>query len=203
MKSIALPRRLNNRPAADAEVLKVEVASQWQLMWWKFRRHKLAMISAVIVLMLYFVAGFCEFVAPRVSRKDTNYVLVPPQTLHLFRDGRFAPFVHGYTFVRDERTLERVWTIDESTIIPVGLFVKGDPYKLWGLIPGDIHLIGAKDPKAPFFLFGSDSIGRDVFSRLVYSGAYFSYGGIGRHRFDLYYGHSHRRHIGLDWRAAG
>jgi peptide/nickel transport system permease protein len=169
MKSIALPRILNNRPAADAEVLKVEVASQWQLMWWKFRRHKLAMISAVIVLMLYFVAGFCEFVAPRVSRKDTNYVLVPPQTLHLFHDGRFAPFVHGYTFVRDERTLERVWTIDENTIIPVGLFVKGDSYNLWGVIPGDIHLIGAKDPKAPFFLFGSDSIGRDVFSRLVYS----------------------------------
>jgi peptide/nickel transport system permease protein len=167
--TITLPRILRRRAKSEKEALKVEVASQWQLMWWKFRRHKLAIVSLVIVLLLYFTAAFAEFVAPRVSRKDPGYVLVPPQTLQLFREGRFAPFVYGYKFERDPRTLERVWTIDKDEIIPVGLFVRGDPYKMWGFIPGDIHLIGAKDPKAPFFLLGSDSIGRDILTRLVYS----------------------------------
>jgi len=157
-------------PGVDAESLRVEVASQWKLMWWKFRKHKLAMVSGAIVIILYFMVVFSEFIAARSGfTNNSKYSLVPPQAIHLIRDGKIGLYVFGYTYTRDPDSLQRIWVLDKTTIIPVGLFVKGEPYKLWGLIPGNIHLIGARNPEDPFFLFGADRIGRDVFSRVIFS----------------------------------
>ncbi len=152
------------------ESLRVEVASQWKLMWWKFRKHKLAMVSAVIVIFLYALAVFSEFFAVRSGfTNNARYTFVPPQMIHLYNNGKIGLYVFGETFTRDPTSLQRIWKVDKSKIIPVGLFVKGEPYKLWGLIPGDIHLIGALNPDDPFFLLGSDAIGRDIYSRIIYS----------------------------------
>ncbi len=152
------------------ESLKLEVASQWQLMWWKFRKHKLAVISGIIVILFYVVALFCEFFSPTVPTTYLDvYATAPPQRLRLFLDGKWFPHVTGYRGERDPVSFRKTWEIDYSTYIPVGLFVHGDPYKLWGLIPGDLHLIGPKNPGDPFYLMGADMIGRDVFGRLIYS----------------------------------
>ncbi len=154
----------------DSEEIKVEMASQWQLMWWKFRKHRLAMISAVVIIMFYLVALFADFVAPNTSGfYIAEYVHAPPQTLHLLHDGRFEPYVYGYKFERDPVSFKKLFTLDEETIIPIGLFVKGEPYKLWGLIESDIHLFGPVNAEDPFYLMGGDETGHDVFSRMIFA----------------------------------
>jgi peptide/nickel transport system permease protein len=165
-KAVALPEILEH----DADNLRVEVATQWQLMWWKFRKHKLAMFSAGVIIAFYLVAIFAEFFAPKTSTYySERYVYAPPQQIQLFRDGQFAPFVYGYKYERDPRTYQRIFTVDEETIIPIGLFVRGEPYKLWGLIEMDVHLIGPLNANDPFFPMGADKSGRDIFSRIIYS----------------------------------
>ncbi|MEE4194239.1 MAG: ABC transporter permease [Anaerolineae bacterium] len=154
----------------EPESLKLEVASQAQLIWWKFRKHKLAIVSSVILIIFYTLALFCEFFAPWSSVTfKSAYAFMPPQVLRLFHDGQFSLHVNNYTYEREPLTMRRIWSLDEESIIPVGFFVKGDAYKLWGLIPSDIHFIGSKDPTQPFFLMGTDRIGRDIMSRLIYS----------------------------------
>jgi peptide/nickel transport system permease protein len=98
-----------------------------------------------------------------------QYVYAPPQRLHLFQDGKLALHVFGYGFERDPVSLKKTWFIDESVVIPVGFFVHGEPYQLWDLIEGDMHLIGPETPGDPFYLMGADKNGRDVFSRIIYS----------------------------------
>jgi peptide/nickel transport system permease protein len=157
-------------PESPSTEFQLEVASQWQLMWWKFRKHKLAIASGLFLLFCYTVAAFCEFFAPALSTSyNRNYVNAPPQGIHFFRDGRFAPYVYGYKFERDPQSYKKTWALDEDVAIPLGLFVKGEGYRIWGLIPWDRHLIGPKNPKDPFYLFGADNNGRDVFSRMIYS----------------------------------
>jgi peptide/nickel transport system permease protein len=150
--------------------LAIEVASQWQLMWWKFRKHRLAVLGGIVVLLYYFVAIFADFFAPVAT--DTylaDYSFAPPQTINLVRDGRFAPYVNGYTFERDPVSFKKIFTLDEEKIIPIGLFVHGEPYKLWGIFESDIHLFGPVDSGEAFYIMGADKSGRDVFSRIIYS----------------------------------
>ena len=161
---------VNDHHAGDKESLKVEVASQWQLMWWKFRKHKLAVVSGIVVLGFYVVALFCEFFAPTLTTKYHDvYATAPPQRVRLFRDGRWLPHVTGYKFERDPVSLRKTWSIDDEVVIPIGLFVRGESYMLWGLIRMDIHLFGPKNVGDPFYVFGADILGRDVLSRLIYS----------------------------------
>ncbi len=149
-------------------------ASQWQLVFWKFRRHRVAVVASIVVALLYFVGIFAEFIAPYGPQKiETRYTYAPPQSLNFFvaePDGsrRFEPHVKGYTIEVDPVILKRTFVIDPDKIIPVGLFVIGDPYRLFGLIPMNRHLIGPSNPADPMFLMGSDRIGRDLFSRLIY-----------------------------------
>jgi len=139
-------------------------------MWWKFKRHKLAIFAGVVVIGYYLVAIFAEFVAPvGFTTYNDQYVYAPPQRIHFFRDGKFDLYVFGYAFERDPVSFKKTWSIDESVFIPVGIFVHGEPYKLWRFIPSDLHLIGPKNPGDPVYIIGADKNGRDVFSRIVYS----------------------------------
>ncbi len=151
---------------------QIEVASQWQLMWWRFKQHKVAFVSAIVVLLIYVVALIPEFVAPYPSDVvNARYLYAPPQPLHLFRtDGglRFEPHVVGYRSVVDAAAGRRTFTTDDSLIIPAGLFVQGAPYKLFGLIPMDRHLFGPVDASQPMYLLGADRLGGDLLSKMIY-----------------------------------
>jgi peptide/nickel transport system permease protein len=152
---------------------KVYVASYWQLMWWRFLRHRMALVSAVIVLLLYTVAAFCEAVAPYDPEETfAKYKLVPPTRLHFFDEaGNWqGPFVYQIKRDRDKETLRSIYTEDKSIIYPVKFWVKGTAYKLWGLWPMQTHLFGldVEHSEQGIFLLGGDRLGRDLFSRLCY-----------------------------------
>jgi len=149
------------------------VASQWKLMWWKFRRHKLAMAGAVVVILLYLSAAFAEFLAPIDPNKVVStHTYAPPQRLHVFNntdDGlKIGLYVYGYKSEIDADTLRRTFTIDEEKVVPVRFFARGFEYKLFGIIPTDIHLIGPKDSSEQFYLLGADRLGQDLLSRLIF-----------------------------------
>ena len=155
---------------SEPEDVGLESANQWRLMWLKFKRHRLALISLIVIALFYIVALFCEFFAPTTTSEFwREYVYAPPQRLQLVHEGGFLLHVNGYDFERDPRSFAKTWSLDKEQIIPVGFFVKGEPYKLWGFIPGNRHFIGPIEPGEPFFLWGSDKSGRDIFSRNIYS----------------------------------
>ncbi|WP_017616307.1 ABC transporter permease [Nocardiopsis salina] len=147
-------------------------ASQWRLVLRRFRKHKLAMASAVIVFLFVLVSVFAEFLSPTTPTDyDAEYTFAPPQRLHVVdtSDGfDLGLYVHGYEITRDEDTFEREFAPDESQKIPVGLFVEGEPYEMWGLFPTDRHLIGPKEPGEPMYLLGADRNGRDLLSRIIH-----------------------------------
>lgn len=154
---------------SGAHDARLEVASQWRLMWWKFRDHRLAYVSLYLIGLLYFVAIFCEFFAPHhPNRRDARHSYAKPHVIRFIHDGRLhRPFVYPLHMHRDERTLLRSYSDDQSRVLPIRLFVKGDPYRLWGLIPMERHLIGT-DGGERIYLLGTDQLGRDLFSRILY-----------------------------------
>ncbi len=156
-------------PATSEEA--AYLASQWKLVWWRFRRHKLAMASLAIVLCFYFVAAFPGFLSihdPLDS--SSSRVFMPPQRIHLFDGWLPRPFVYGVSGERNPVTLAMEHVQDRETKHYVQFFVRGHQYKLIGLIRTDIHLIGAATPEGMHALrpLGTDKLGRDVFSRLMY-----------------------------------
>jgi peptide/nickel transport system permease protein len=150
---------------------RVAVATQRQLIWWRFRKHKLAVVSAVIVALFYLVAIFADGIAyapPFDTQASRSYI--PPQPIHWFTDdGRFQPHVYALKGKRDMRTFKLSYAPDSSEPRDLVLFGRGYPYNFLGLIPTDIHLFGVSDgkPQDALFLLGTDELGRDVFSRLV------------------------------------
>lgn len=148
-------------------------AGQWQLVWWKFRHHKLANIGAIVLAIFYTFAIFAEFGAPYIPlHRFKDYVTMAPAKIHIVdTEGNFQrPFVYGIIRGRDPVTFRPVYEEDTEAIYPIKLFVRGDEYELWGLFTTDLHLFGTTDPELPVFLLGSDLIGRDVFSRVIYGG---------------------------------
>jgi peptide/nickel transport system permease protein len=150
---------------------RISVATQWQLMWWRFKKHRLAMASTVVVLLFYLVVIFADFLAysdPLASEAQRS--LLPPQRIHWFDEGRFSPHVFGLTGVRDPNTFKRVYTPDPGKKIPVRFFVRGFEYRFLGMIPMNLHLIGVEGstPEESLFLLGTDEQGRDLWSRLMY-----------------------------------
>mgnify|MGYP000076500040 CR=1 FL=1 len=147
------------------------VATQWELMWRKFKRHKLALFGSSILIILYIVALFCEFFSPYdIYKRYPKYIYCPPQMIHFFdEEGKFylRPFVYGLKKKYDPKTLRRKYIADKTKKYPLRFFILGNKYKLWNLFPGDIHFFGVED--GVIFLFGTDKLGRDIFSRNIYA----------------------------------
>lgn len=152
-----------------AEQLRFSTASQWQLVWWRFRRHRLAMVSLWFLALLYASTLVTEFLAPYGPHtRHAQFINAPPQRLQLFHEGRFVgPFVYGYGFRLDRATLRREYAPDPAKIQPLRFFCRGEPYRLMGLIPGDLHLVCPAE-RGTLFLLGTDRLGRDVLSRILY-----------------------------------
>ena len=148
---------------------KVYLSSQWQLMWLKFKRHKLAVASAIFLIVIYAAAAFCEPLAPyNANTRNTDFVRAPPQSLHLLHEGRFiGPFVYGHSYRLDMEDLTRDYTPDLTKVQPIRFFCKGDTYHFWGLIEANRHLLCPAEG-GTLFLLGTDRLGRDMLSRILY-----------------------------------
>ena len=146
------------------------IASQWRLMWWKFRRHRLAVACSVILIIFYTVAIFCEFFSPADPRqRDSGHIYAPAQRVRFMApDGlHLRPFVYGIKGGALDENWMRQYAEDRSKILKIRLFVRGAPYKVWGLIASDLHFVGIEEDE-PFYVLGADHFGRDLLSRIIY-----------------------------------
>lgn len=139
--------------------------SQWRLIWLRFRKHRLAMVGSVVLIVLYLLAAFHPFVSPYLpNTRNEDYVFAPPQRVHF--DG-LRPYVYDMQQTLDMQTFRRTYTEDTSARHYVRFFVPGEPYKLFGVIPATVRLFGVEE--GVIFLFGTDKLGRDLFSRNLYA----------------------------------
>lgn len=169
---------MNDTPAQTSSVVpilaeeRVAVATQWQLMWWRFRRHRLAVAGLIVVAGFYLVVLLADFLAYADPNASEAYrSLMPPQRIHWFDRGRLAPHVHLLVGTRDPATFKRTYAQDPARTVSVRLFARGFRYTFLGVIATDLHLIGVEGARAEetLFILGTDAQGRDLWSRLVYS----------------------------------
>ena len=145
------------------------MATQWQLMWWKLKRHRLAMISGAVLAFMYFSVIISEFLAPyALTTRNTDFIYAPPQTINFFHDGEFqGPFVYGIKYQLNMTNLKREYQEDKQSIQKIRFFCKSDPYKFWGHVAASTHLF-CPSATGTLFLLGTDRLGRDVLSRIIY-----------------------------------
>lgn len=145
------------------------MASQWRLMWLKFKDHRLAHFSLYVVAFFYFVAAFCELLAPNdPGRRNVSRKYAPPQRVRVFHEGRLHwPFVYAIVQHKHPETLRLTYSLDRSRRLPIRLFAKGDPYHLWNLVPMTRSLFGLGEGER-IYVLGADMLGRDLFSRILY-----------------------------------
>jgi peptide/nickel transport system permease protein len=160
------PKDQKNKPVSQG---------YWSLVWWKFKKNKLAIVGGVILLLMYFTMVLIpEFISPYLLERSSDYTAAKPQAIRFVdAEGKWqAPFVYGLERKVDTKTRTRSYVDNTSVKYPISLFVKGDTYKLFGFIPMNIHLFGttSTDPNASVFIMGTDSLGRDYFSRIIYGG---------------------------------
>jgi peptide/nickel transport system permease protein len=144
-------------------------ASQWKIMWWKFRRHKVALISAWVLAFFYASILVSEVLSPyNLHSRDTRHIYAPPQELKLFHEGKFVgPFVYGYSMELNMQTMRREFSPDESKVQALRFFCRGDGYEFMDLFEANVHLVCPAEG-GTFFLFGTDRLGRDVLSRMIH-----------------------------------
>ncbi|HEY3058834.1 MAG TPA: ABC transporter permease [Chloroflexota bacterium] len=168
---VAAPGLVPGAPSVSEAEERISVATQWQLVWWRFRKHRLAVVSAVVLSAFYIIVAFADFFAyadPVASEAQRG--LIAPQAVHLFSDG--GPSVDALVGTRDPQTFKRVYVPDPSQHVRVQFLIQGFPYKLFGFIPLDVHLMGVQSDgrtaENSLFLLGTDIQGRDLWSRLMY-----------------------------------
>src|SRR5260221_6626464 len=157
----------------SAERAKFYMASQGQMIWLRLRHHRLAVIAGAVLALMYVAILIVEFLAPYgLNSRHVDRIYVPPQGLHLFQQGKFVgPFVYDLDYHLDMRVLKRVYIEKTDAPKSIRFFCHGDPYRFWGAVAADLHLIcPPKDAagETPMFLFGSDRLGRDILSRILY-----------------------------------
>jgi peptide/nickel transport system permease protein len=163
-----MPQDTHTTTAAEE---KIAVATQWQLMWWRFRKHRLAMLGSLVLIVFYLIVVSVDFLAyADPNEGDAQQGLIAPQAIQWFDNGQFKPYVHPLKGTRDPKTFKRVYVADMDTKVPVILFGQGFPYKFLGIIPTDRHLFAVEGSEAQgtLFLLGTDVNGRDLWSRLIY-----------------------------------
>ncbi len=145
------------------------LASQWRLMWWKLKHHRLAIVCAFILLLMYASTLVSEMLAPYdLHSRFSGFIFTPPQRVHLFHEGEFVgPFVYAMNSRLDMENLQRIYTEDTDTLHRLRFFCRGDPYEFWGLFDGDLHLVCPAE-NGTLFLLGTDRLGRDMLSRIIY-----------------------------------
>jgi peptide/nickel transport system permease protein len=169
-----MPMAENELMLDEIEQDQVSIAKPRQLMWWKFRKHRLAMVSSVVLVIFYLLALFADFVSPQdPNAYDAGYKFVPPMAItFLDEDGdlRLRPGVHGLILNRDPETLRITYEVDKTTWYPIRFFVKGDKYKFLGQFDTETHLFGLGEEAEgmPIALLGTDRLGRDMLSRILY-----------------------------------
>jgi peptide/nickel transport system permease protein len=145
------------------------LASQWQLMWWKLKRHKLAVASGLVLAVMYLSILISEFLAPyNLHTRNADYIYSPPQTVRLFHEGEFiGPFVYGRDRRLNMQILKREYTENPTQIQRLRFFCSGDDYRFWGLVKMDFHFV-CPAKGGQLYLLGTDRLGRDVLSRIIY-----------------------------------
>ncbi len=155
--------------AMTSDQSRVHLASQWRLMWWKFKRHRVAYYSGIFLALLYFTAVISEFLAPYdLHTRNVEFIHAPPQRVHLFHEGNFVgPFVYGYDQRLNMENLKREYTPNLNKVQPIRFFCSGALYKFWGQWEADNHLVCPAEG-GELYLLGTDRLGRDVLSRIIY-----------------------------------
>src|SRR5438552_1943291 len=145
------------------------MASQWRMMWWKLKRHRIAVLSGAVLLLMYLSITASEFLAPyHFQSRHSDFIYAPPQRIHLFRDGAFVgPYVAGFDYRLDLRNLRRVYMENPGKVEALRFFCHGDRYSFWGIVEGDRHLV-CPAVGGTLFLLGTDRLGRDLLSRILY-----------------------------------
>lgn len=159
-------------PGSSSAEERVSVATQWQLMWWRFRKHRLGVISAAVIVLFYLVVVFADFLAySDPTRSEAQRSLIAPQAIHWSDEGGFGPHVYALAGSRDPITFRRVYQPDPERRIHLVLLAKGFEYRFLGVFPANVHAIGLESgqPEDGLFLLGTDQNGRDLWSRLMYA----------------------------------